>query len=211
MALIDLELLREVLMSGYTWITDPPVAEVARVDFPAVIGTFRANVGNYGNHLGTDEGAQQLGFIGEVLDAMLGCLADADAAASKCFVYRLVGQPVALMILSGGMSPKLDELTAHPGAEGAGTIMVEFAVNWSKAQGKEGRLILDSLNAKSTGFWTAMGFVKYAELPAQAAAGGCKMRLNPVGNAKWSNVGGKWRLKKYADQGLTHYSTTTKG
>lgn len=195
-------------MAVYTWITDPPVIEVDHGEFIRLIAVFRRNLGVYGDNTNTEDGRKQLGFINEVLDAMLGCLDDPDSAQSKCFAYMIDGAPVALMILSGGMSPKLDELTAHPGAEGAGTIMVEHAVNWSQAQGKAGRLVLDSLNRKSTGFWTAMGFEKYAELPAQAADGGCKMRLNPAASDKWSSVGGKWRLNKYYDQGLTHYSTS---
>lgn len=176
-------------MANYVWVNDPPISEVTPE-------AFRGHMDRLGSAVG-DANVQ------EVLRAMEGCLADQDSAGSRCYAYLIDGMPVSLMIMSGGMSKKIDELVGHPQAEGSGSIMVEFAVNTAN-----GRLTLDSLNANSTGFWKAMGAEEIGELTAQKAQGGCKMRLVASESPKWVSVGNKWRLKKYADQGLTKFSTT---
>ena len=176
-------------MVSYVWVNDPPISEVTPE-------AFRGYITRLGNAV-ADENVQ------EVLRAMDGCLADQDSVGSRCYAYVMDGMPVSLMIMSGGMSKKIDELVGHPQAEGSGSIMVEYAVNIAN-----GRLTLDSLNANSTGFWKAMGAVESGDLPAQKAQGGCKMKLVASESPKWISVGNKWRLKKYADQGLNKFSTT---
>jgi hypothetical protein len=96
----------------------------------------------------------------------------------------------ALMIVSGGMSKKIDELVAKPGN---GIPMVEFAMNVCK-----GRALLDSFDTASTVFWAKVGFIKYEELPTQADQGGCRMRLICSVSEKWASTPEGWRLVRAA-------------
>lgn len=171
----------------YTWVTDPPVRRLAANVFIQQIGAFRGSLG----HVAPGENTVRVvAAIGKILDAMRDIADDPDV---RLFAYMVDGFPVGLLIMSGGMAPKIDEMVGHPGAEGAGSILTEFAINSTRA----GTLSLDSLNKESTGFWTAMGFEKTGELHVHGEVGSCKMQLKAASSDKWQSVGGQWRLKKY--------------
>jgi hypothetical protein len=124
-----------------------------------------------------------------VLTSMSHCLSDPDSEKGDVyFVGRTDEGVAALMIVSGGMSKKIDELVAK---RGNGTPMVEFGMNHCK-----GRASLDSFDTASTRFWSKMGFVRSGDLPAQASQGGCKMRLICSQSVSWVNNEG-WKYQKY--------------
>lgn len=96
----------------------------------------------------------------------------------------------ALMIISGGMMKKIDELVAKPGN---GSQMVEYAMTFCN-----GRASLDSFDTDSTAFWGKVGFIRSGDLPAQAAQGGCKMRLDCATSGKWEHTAQGWRIVRAA-------------
>ena len=96
----------------------------------------------------------------------------------------------ALMMISGGMFKRIDELVARPGN---GALMVEFAMDYCR-----GVATLDSYDAASTGFWGKVGFVKYEELPRQADQGGCRMRLRCATSSLWISNDDKWKIVREA-------------
>jgi hypothetical protein len=88
-------------------------------------------------------------------------------------------------------------VASHPGSEGAGGIMIEYALNKVGSYNTQmqqhaqrnayepGFLFLESLDDNSTAAYVALGF----EL-----VGGKEMVLNAAKSSKWSQSGGKWRL-----------------
>lgn len=148
--------------------------------FAAAIGLIKADFEKY-----LAKEASQF----HVLNSMSAVLDEA-GESDQYFIGKDEEGVVALLIVSGGFSKKIDELVAKKGFGGR---MVEFAMNVCN-----GRATLDSFDAASTTFWSRVGFLKFAELPAQQAQGGCKMRLVCPNSEKWYNDGennsGAWHL-----------------
>lgn len=179
-------------MANYRWVNDPPIRQVESAAFGGFIAHMRQSLATWGGNIENQN---------KVLDLMGHCLEDEEC---RFYAYIIDGAPAALMVMSGGMAKKLDELVGHPGAEGAGSIMVEHAVNLAG-----GNLSLDSLNTASTNFWRdSMGFERTGDLNVPGEVGSCKMRLQALRSDKWVRVANRWRLKKYHDQGLSLYSET---
>lgn len=171
----------------YTWVTDPPVQLLQPENFVYQVGVFRETLRRFAPGLTAD---RTVAAIEKILDAM-GDIAHEEEC--RLHAYMVDGCPVGLLIMSGGMMKKIEEMVGHPAAEGAGSILTEFAVNTSGT----GDVSLDSLNTESTAFWTAMGFVRTGELHVHGEVGSCKMRLKASTSDKWLSIGGKWRLQKY--------------
>jgi len=105
-------------------------------------------------------------------------------------VYKLASGPAALMRLSvKDDSVKIEDLSAHKGAEGSGVVMVEWAVNYSQREGKGGLLSLyDASN--SPGY--------YAGVYGFETVDGGTMKLDPAKKPElWVRLNDTWKLKKY--------------
>jgi hypothetical protein len=83
------------------------------------------------------------------------------------------------------------DLVTHPGAANAGEILIEEVCNRGQKAGCGGKIQLYSLNKQSTGFYLSIGFVVLE---------GSTLALDPSGNSCWSNLNGRWCLKKHAGE-----------
>lgn len=185
----------------YGWVTDPPVMFVEWGEVAERVKTFQTNIGNWGAVGGGTDLATRLnahrGGANFIADLIVKKLSN---PLTPVFEYRVAGHPIALMQLNmQGMEGMLEikNVASHPGSEGAGGIMIEYALNKVGSYNTQmqqhaqrnayepGFLFLESLDDNSTAAYVALGF----EL-----VGGKEMVLNAAKSSKWSQSGGKWRL-----------------
>ena len=152
------------------------VSKVSASDFTAAIAVMRHDFEKY-----LASTASQF----DVLNSMA-AVVEEHGESDQFFIGTDSEGTVSLLVISGGMSKKIDELVAKKGYGGR---TVEFAMNVCN-----GRASLESFDAASTSLWGKVGFVKFAELPAQQAQGGCMMRLICSSSEKWSDESGPWKL-----------------
>ncbi len=191
------------MASDYTWITDPPIRHVAPEHVAEVVRRFRASLASWGLVPGATPLTQRINshahgasFIADLIVAQL-------ERHRPVFEYHLGGQTVALLQLDldGGVI-EIKNLATHPGAEEAGGIMVEYALNriaHYNAQGAEfdeGRLYLESYNADSTAAYEALDFV---------VDSGDEMSLDANASGKWVKIHGAWKLASKFAEGRTKY------
>jgi hypothetical protein len=181
----------------YGWVTEPPIVFVPWGEVAERVRVFQANLKDWGSVDGRTELAGRMNahrgsasFIAELIEKKL------SPPYTPVFEYRVAGQPIALMQFdmqgSGGML-EIKNVTTHPGSEGAGGIMVEYALNKvtsynaqaSNEMFEPGCLFLESLNDNSTAAYVALGF---------ESAGKKDMVLNAAKSSKWAQADGKWRL-----------------
>ncbi|VVE43676.1 hypothetical protein [Pandoraea anhela] len=79
----------------------------------------------------------------------------------------------------------IDNIITHPGASGAGELLVEKAVSMSMNKGFGGTVRLMALSGQD--FYQSVGF---------RDLGGGMMELRPSQSNKWSNVNGTWLLSR---------------
>jgi hypothetical protein len=119
------------------------------------------------------------------------------------FAYMFCGRPLALMLLRPSSSePYVNDLVSHPGAEGGGAIMCEFALNYLRSKGLPEILKLWALNKAAVGPYLGMG---YQSAPNEEQ----DMLLNPrlpIVKDKWQDVNGKWRYTSTRNPGIKYAS-----
>jgi hypothetical protein len=185
----------------YGWITDPPIVFVDWAAVAERVALFAASLKEWGSVGGGTDLATRINthggnarFIAELIEKQL------YNPYTPVFEYRLAGMPIALLQLDlrgyeGIM--KVKNLATHPGSEGAGGIMTEFALNQTSKYNTQsqshsgvdmfepGFLFLESLDKSSTAAYEALGF---------KAMDGDEMLLDANKSAKWAKSDSKWRL-----------------
>lgn len=178
----------------YSWIDTPPVVHVPNDQVPSRVAAFRASLKEWGSVGGGTALAERLDSHAGGADFIAGLLENAVDHTRLVFEYRLAGAPAGLLMLevSGG-AMEIKNLATHPGAENAGGILIEFAlncvqrINSSRPSYPPGVLVLESYNAASTAAYQALGF----------RTEGREMVLEAAKSALWELVGEQWKLKKF--------------
>jgi GNAT superfamily N-acetyltransferase len=118
-------------------------------------------------------------------------------ASYEVYAYFYSGKPVGLMSLNPAEYAKkggvyIEDLVAHPGARNAGDLLVEKAVNLSRAGGYGGKLVLAALPG-SHGFYKSVGFVPVhgGVWPAQETLLTCELMPKPP---LWAQLNNRWKL-----------------
>jgi hypothetical protein len=180
----------------YGWLNNAPIRQVDQAVVDGIATTLRQQIGRWGqgsenwdntrrhhtNKLGADQLLQTIEITG---------------GEEFSYVYDYGGMVLGLLLASRGLGYLyVNDLLAHPGTEGAGATLLEFAVNLSQREGFQAKLKLDSLDGNSSGFYLRMGFVRVG--PATPEGGGTMM-LDPVTcHDLWVRQGGgEWALKAY--------------
>jgi hypothetical protein len=102
------------------------------------------------------------------------------------YIYKSHGMTAALLVLSvTGEGVEIAWLASHPAVTGAGTMMVEKAVNVSESLNFGGSVQLTSLSHASSEFYRSLHF------DFQNAA----MKLTPSEKPLWSKNQGVWRFR----------------
>jgi hypothetical protein len=172
---------------AYGWITTAPIRLVAPGEVANIAATLRGQIASWGQgseawdtakrHHANKTGADELldGLTGEDLN----------------YVYEYGGLVLGLlMVIEASDCIYIANLLAHPGTEGCGTTLLEFAINLSQNQNTGGKLQLYSMNQNSTDYYGKMGFVRTA--PADPDGGG-NMSLNPASRADlWTRQNNGW-------------------
>jgi hypothetical protein len=196
---------------NFTWITEAPIQPVPPQNLHTVVETFRANVASwYGESnpagawaenasaLGWKTGFEDEGKWLKRKEAMHHMIWWPFDEAQFVFAYWLSGAPVAL--LSMKQYPKLPGtatvhgLVAHPGAQNAGSIMIEFALNFAQKQWGTTTLTLHSLDEESTKFYRAMGFVQD---PGSKDEEDLILFADKRKGHEWTVLHGTWKLTAY--------------
>lgn len=182
---------------NYGWVTAPPVVFVAWGEVAERVKIFQASLKEWGDVGGGTDLAARLNahrggafFIAGLIEKKL------NAPYTPVFEYRVAGQPIALLQLDMQGSEDMLEiknLATHPGSDGAGGIMVEYALNKVTSYNTQansemfepGCLFLESLDDNSTAAYVALGF---------DSVGRKRMVLNAAESPKWAQADGKWRL-----------------
>lgn len=202
----------ETVPSKFRWITQAPIQIVAKSDLEPVLTTFRNNVTSWYSEADAKgawaEDAKALGWATGFPDEAK-WLARKDAMhhmiwwpfqeSHAVFAYRLDGAPVAVLGLK--RYDKADTVTvhglvAHPGAQLAGSIMIEFALNWAVATHGITTLTLHSLDEESTAFYQKMGFTRD---PAGKSDEDLILIAPDRKGKEWTVLDGAWRLTAYLD------------
>ncbi len=115
------------------------------------------------------------------------------------FAYMYSGAPLALMFLSPKRTePYVNDIVAHPGAEGGGATLIEFSLNYLKKEGLPVCLKLWALNARAVGPYLGMGFTSKTEKQ--------DMFLDPTKSDKWKLVEGRWYYTSARNPGQKYAS-----
>lgn len=133
-------------------------------------------------------------------ESMCSSILKSKLVADEAFcVYRLGFDPVALMMLN----PLTDELyitkiVTHPGAASAGSIMIEFAVNYCVQNGIRPYITLWALNETSMPSYQAIGFESVSGEPQDMYLDLTKP------HRKWICLEGRWRYLSSGTPGLMY-------
>ena len=115
-----------------------------------------------------------------------------DYDTGQTFGYFVAGVAVGVMELFAGSAPiYVANLVCHPGADQAGGIMIEYAVNYGQKNLSDPRLELHALNEDARQAYLALGFFS-------VAPEGASMYLDPKNCNKWTQLSDGWHLTKYA-------------
>jgi hypothetical protein len=189
------------LVPVYDWVNDPPVVFVQWAEVATRVQTFQSNLVNYGVVPGGTDLSVRMNAHSDGAQEIAGLIVTQFREPERpVFEYRVAGQPIALMQIdirgSGGML-EIKNVATHPGTEGAGGIMMEYALNKVTSYNDQmqqhaktnafapGHLYLETYNAASTAAYLALGFTVYS---------GRKMILDAANSVKWGQINGKWRL-----------------
>ena len=185
----------------YDWVNDPPVVFVPWAEVATRVQTFQTNLTDYGAVSGGTAISARMNAHSGGANTIAGLIVTQFMNPERpVFEYRVAGQPIALMQIdmrgTGGML-EIKNLATHPGTEGAGGIMIEYALNKVTSYNDQmqqhaqtnvfapGYLYLETYNQDSTAAYLALGFT---------AKGGRSMILDAANSVKWGQVNGKWRL-----------------
>jgi N-acetylglutamate synthase-like GNAT family acetyltransferase len=180
------------------WINEAPVREVSAQEFARLANVFIEDLeGNWMvdkkvvKALETEDDRKRAKKWNRRVESSI-AEADVYGQDGRKFAYLVDGKAVALMrVRQEADSLKVEDLSAHPGSQGAGEIMIEKAVNVSEECGKRGLVTLFAAG-DSGGFYEKLGF---------ESIDNAKLRLRPSGAKEWVRLSdGKWRLKKYPSE-----------
>ena len=183
----------------YGWINTAPIRQVDAAEIANIAATLRTQLLSWGE--GSENWATVKPYHANKkgADELLAGLTDGDELN---YVYEYGGLVLGLLVaFSTSDCIYIADLAAHPGTEGCGTTLLEYAINLSQNQNTGGKLQLYSKNLNSTGYYVKMGFVRTG--PADADGGG-KMELNPATRPDlWTHQASGWAFvafvgKQYA-------------
>lgn len=114
----------------------------------------------------------------------------------KSFAYCVGDRPVGILLLQEGSPPYISDFVTHPGSEGAGGALLEYAVQVSVDRGMKGMLEIKPLDSDAREAYKKLGFVN------------SKTTINmmtfdpntPENKEKWSQTNGELRLTKHAEK-----------
>jgi len=166
----------------YVWLPASPVRQVDGKEFSRLCSVFKhETVGWVLPHASSEEQRQWNERI-----SMANVLSEL-AFGTDFFACLLHSRPVGLAAVDRSDQPgvHIGTLIAHPGQQGAGSILVEHIVNcWPP-----GSLQLELVTLlESRPFYQRLGFEPMARN---------KMRLDVTKSPRWVRSGGRWRLTAY--------------
>jgi hypothetical protein len=181
------------------WITDPPVMTYKKTDWVTCRTLSRKLKSNIG--VWAEEGAPYA-----TTDAISMCDMICESVHHKSFkeddvffAYIYSGAPLALMFLSPvRKEPYVNDIVAHPGAEGGGATLIEFSLNYLKKIGQPVCLKLWALNDRAVGPYLGMGFTSKTEKQ--------DMFLDPNQSDKWKLIEGRWYYTSARNPGQKYAS-----
>jgi hypothetical protein len=180
----------------YGWINTAPIRAVDAGEVNDIATRLRQQIAAWGQGSETWDTARRhhinkTGAV-ELLDVI-----EIMGGEEYSYVYEYGGLVLGLLLASQSIGCLyIADLLAHPGTEGAGATLLEFAVNLAERENFQGKLKLHSLNQNSSDFYLKMGFVRSE--PATPKGGG-DMTFNPVTRDDlWvRQSSGEWALKAY--------------
>jgi GNAT superfamily N-acetyltransferase len=167
----------------FVWLPKSPVRKVESAEFSRLCLAFRRDTAAWlVPHASSEEQRQWNERI-----SMAHLLSDW-AFGSDYFACLVGSRPVGLAAVERSDAPSISVsvLVAHPGQQGAGSILVEHIVNCWPPQSL--RLELVSL-VETRLFYQRLGFEPVIKN---------EMRLEVAKSPRWIRVDGKWRLAAYA-------------
>jgi len=172
------------------WVTPAPVRSVGDDQFEILASKFIENLEQNWMLKKAKENTEAATWN----DRVQSSITEANVYKTKGdkHVYFVDGKAAALMVTSEELNAiKIKDLSAHPGAAGAGEIMIEYAVNLSDNGGKQGRVSLFAAG-KSAGFYEKLGFSTHDSF---------NFHLDPGESELWCKLSdGLWHLKKYTTE-----------
>jgi hypothetical protein len=196
---------------NFTWITEAPIQLVPPQNLHTVVETLRANVTSWYGETKSDalwsSDAKALGwgtgFANEKQwanrkESMQQMIWWPFHDAPFVFAYWLDGAPIALLSMT--QNPKktgtatVHGLVAHPGAQNAGSIMIEYALNFAVKQWSTTTLTLHSLDEESTKFYNAMGFEQDKDSKDKEDL---ILFADQRKGKEWTVLQGTWKLTAY--------------
>jgi hypothetical protein len=180
----------------YGWINKAPIREVDSGEVNAIATTLRQQIAAWGQGSENWDTARRHHINKTGADELLLTL-EIMGGDDLNYVYEYGGLVLGLLIASVASDHLyVADLLAHPGTEGAGATLLEFAATLSQQHGCGGKLKLYSLNQYSSDFYLKMGFVR---IEAASLKGGGNMTLNPaMRDDIWQQgSGGAWMVKTY--------------
>jgi hypothetical protein len=176
------------------WVTPAPVRSVRDDQFEILAKEFIENLEQHWMLKKAKKNTEAATWN----DRVQSSINEADVYKTKGdkHVYFVDGKAAALMVTSEELTEELNaikikDLSAHPGAAGAGEIMIEYAVNLSDNGGKQGRISLFAAG-NSGGFYEKLGFTTHNSL---------NFKLDPGKSELWCKLSdGLWHLKKYTTE-----------
>lgn len=123
-----------------------------------------------------------------------------DSEKDKCFAYLVDSMPVGVLLLNGGAPPCISAFVTHPGSEGAGGALLEYAVNFLSDQAIKEKKAEFKISLRPMGdaveAYKRMGFIPNAENKKMMILDSSTTEFKD----KWCEHDGEWRLAKHADK-----------
>ena len=180
----------------YGWINKAPIREVDSGEVSGIATTLRKQIAAWGQGSENWDPARRHHINKTGADGLLENL-EIMGGEQLNYVYEYGG--LVLGLLAVNIIPdyvKVEDLLAHPGTEGAGATLLEFAATLSQQHGCGGKLKLFSLNQNSSDFYLKMGFARIE--PASPQGGGTMMLDPATRDDIWQQGSdGEWMVKTY--------------
>ncbi len=179
----------------YGWINNAPIRQVDADDVNGIATTLRQQIAAWGQGSAAWDDTRRYHTNKTGADQLLQTL-EIMGGEEFSYVYDYGGTILGLLLANRSVGYLyVADLLAHPGTEGAGATLLEFAVNLSQQHNFQGKLKLHSLNQNSSEFYLKMGFVR---IGAVTPIGGGDMTLDPVTRDDlWVQQTNGWALKAY--------------
>jgi GNAT superfamily N-acetyltransferase len=180
----------------YGWMNKAPIREVDSGEVAGIATTLRTQIAAWGQGSENWDPARRHHINKTGADGLLQNL-EILGGEELNYVYEYGGLVIGLLIVNLDSDHiSVADLLAHPGTEGAGVTLLEFAVTLSQQHGCHGKLKLYALNQNASDFYLKMGFVR---TEAAGREGGGNMVLDPATRSDiWQQGGdGEWMVKTY--------------